>query len=81
MSETPLEPAAVVTHCPYCGHPLGSFFGNRLTVGHWCDRCQTAFAVTALDDPGETEGGPAGNAGGGRTFPSIDDYASGEGAT
>lgn len=64
----PAEPPLAVTHCPYCGQPLGSFFGNRLTTGHWCDRCQTAFAVTELDDPGEPEGGH-GNAGRGQTFP------------
>src|SRR6185312_12508219 len=53
-------------YCPYCGEPLGSFFGNRLADGsRWCERCQESFRVSIvnLDEgseeaPGETEGAP-----------------------
>ena len=53
-------------YCPFCGQPLGSFFGNRLADGsHWCERCQESFRVSIvnLDEgseeaPGDTEGAP-----------------------
>ena len=32
--------------CPFCGQPLGSFFGNRMTDGsRWCEGCQESFRV------------------------------------
>lgn len=63
MSVEPDLPA--VTHCPFCGQALGSFFGNHLVDGHWCERCQEAFAVAR---PGDSEGPDCGNAGDAGTF-------------
>ena len=35
--------------CPFCGQPLGSFFGNRMTDGsRWCEGCQESFRVASL---------------------------------
>ncbi len=56
----PPEPLPAVTHCPFCGQTLGSFFGNHLVDGHWCERCQEAFAVVR---PDAQEAPGAGNAG------------------
>jgi hypothetical protein len=39
-----------VRFCPYCGQPLGSFFGARIEGGAtWCDRCQECFRVVYVD--------------------------------
>jgi hypothetical protein len=50
-------------YCPFCGQPLGSFFGNRITDGsHWCEHCQESFRVSIVnldegsDSPREGEG-------------------------
>jgi len=57
---SPGERPPAVTHCPYCGHPLGSFFGHRMVDGNWCERCQEAFTVTRVGDgPEEAPGMPA----------------------
>jgi uncharacterized protein YbaR (Trm112 family) len=40
------EAPPAVRFCPYCGQPMGSFFGNRVEGGaFWCDRCQECFRV------------------------------------
>jgi hypothetical protein len=57
---TPPDRLPAVTHCPFCGQTLGSFFGNHLVDGHWCERCQEAFAVVP---PGAPEARAPGNAG------------------
>jgi hypothetical protein len=43
-------------YCPYCGEPVGWFFG-RFTAdgGVWCERCQDWFRVERIDE-GTTEG-------------------------
>ena len=45
-------------YCPFCGQPLGSFFGNRLADGsRWCERCQECFRVSIVNlDEGSEEG-------------------------
>ncbi len=36
--------------CPFCGQPLGSFFGNRMTDGsRWCEGCQESFRVCVVN--------------------------------
>jgi hypothetical protein len=56
MSEREPETPAV-RFCPYCGEPLGSFFGVRLADGScWCERCQESFRVTNVNDSETTEG-------------------------
>jgi uncharacterized Zn finger protein (UPF0148 family) len=44
-------------YCPYCGEPVGWFFG-RFTAdgGVWCERCQDWFRVERIDE-GTSEGG------------------------
>jgi hypothetical protein len=44
--------------CPFCGTPLGSFFGNRMDDGsRWCERCQECFRVSIVNvDEGSEEG-------------------------
>jgi hypothetical protein len=43
------EPVAVA-FCPFCGEPLGSFFGTRLADGERvCDRCGECFRVIRVD--------------------------------
>ena len=45
----PSEPA--VRFCPYCGNPLGSFFGHRMADGAcWCERCQESFRVSGVKE-------------------------------
>jgi hypothetical protein len=43
-------------YCPYCGEPVGWFFG-RFTAdgGVWCERCQDWFRVERVEE-GTTEG-------------------------
>jgi hypothetical protein len=42
--------APAVRFCPYCGQPLGSFFGVRIEGGATlCDRCQECFRVERVD--------------------------------
>lgn len=45
--------------CPFCGEPVGSFFGrhgdDRTT---WCERCQGWFRAERCDDPDVPEGDP-----------------------
>jgi hypothetical protein len=49
-----------VRFCPYCGQPLGSFFGARLVDGAaWCDRCQECFRVENVEDDEDTNDAPA----------------------
>jgi hypothetical protein len=52
------DPAAEPRFCPFCGEPLGSFFGNRMADGsHWCERCQESFRVSVVNvDEGSEEG-------------------------
>jgi hypothetical protein len=46
----PAEGPPVVAFCPYCGEPLGSFFGTRLAGGERvCDRCGECFQVVRVD--------------------------------
>ena len=42
-------------YCPYCGEPVGWFFG-RFTAdgGVWCERCQDWFRVERIEE-GTTE--------------------------
>ena len=49
--------------CPFCGQPLGSFFGNRIADGsRWCEGCQESFRVSIVnldegtDSPTDGEG-------------------------
>ena len=60
---SPPDPLPAVTHCPFCGQALGSFFGNHLVDGHWCERCQEAFAVVPPGDASAPDPGNAGDAG------------------
>jgi hypothetical protein len=50
-------------YCPFCGQPLGSFFGNRMADGSlWCEGCQESFRVSSVnlhegtDSPTDGEG-------------------------
>lgn len=46
MSEPGQQPP-VVAFCPYCGQPLGSFFGTRLADGaRICERCGECFRIS-----------------------------------
>jgi hypothetical protein len=56
-------------YCPYCGEPVGWFFG-RFTAdgGVWCERCQDWFRVERIEE-GTTEGDG--------TFSDIDDSENG----
>jgi hypothetical protein len=37
--------------CPYCGEPVGWFFGRFETDGGvWCERCQEWFRAERLDE-------------------------------
>lgn len=42
--------------CPFCGEPVGSFFGrhgdDRTT---WCERCQGWFHAERCDEPDDPE--------------------------
>ena len=45
------EAPPAVRFCPYCGQPMGSFFGNRVEGGaFWCDRCQECFRVESVKE-------------------------------
>jgi hypothetical protein len=46
-------PAAEMPHyCPYCGEPVGSFFGRFAADGAvWCERCQSWFRAHRCDEP------------------------------
>jgi hypothetical protein len=47
---TPPDPAPEPRFCPFCGQPLGSFFGNRMTDGsRWCEGCQESFRVSIVN--------------------------------
>ena len=36
--------------CPFCGAPVGSFFGRHDVTGAvWCEACETWFVATAQD--------------------------------
>jgi hypothetical protein len=49
-----------VRFCPYCGQPLGSFFGARIEGdAAWCDRCQECFRVENVEDSEDTIDAPA----------------------
>ena len=38
--------------CPFCGEPVGSFFGRFEASGAvWCERCQDWFTAERCDDP------------------------------
>jgi hypothetical protein len=40
-----------VRYCPYCGQPLGSFFGARIEGGaFWCEPCQECFRVEHVNE-------------------------------
>jgi hypothetical protein len=53
VTEPPEPPPAVVAFCPYCGEPLGSFFGSRLADDtRCCDRCGECFRITRVNDYG-----------------------------
>jgi hypothetical protein len=48
-----------VRFCPYCGQPLGSFFGARIEGdAAWCDRCQECFRVENVEDSEDTSDAP-----------------------
>jgi hypothetical protein len=57
MSESSY-PAAEPRFCPFCGQPLGSFFGHRMADGsRWCEHCQESFRVSVVNvDEGSEEG-------------------------
>ena len=43
--------------CPFCGTPVGSFFGRHGDGGAtWCDRCEGWFRASRADD--EDAAGP-----------------------
>jgi hypothetical protein len=40
-----------VRFCPFCGQPLGSFFGARIEGGGaCCDRCGECFRVISVNE-------------------------------
>jgi hypothetical protein len=54
---SPPDPAPAARFCPFCGQPLGSFFGNRMTDGSlWCEGCQESFRVTIVNLDEGTDG-------------------------
>jgi hypothetical protein len=39
--------------CPFCGAPVGSFFGRSDVTGAvWCEACEGWFDVRRVDDEG-----------------------------
>ena len=39
--------------CPFCGGPIGSFFGRFEARGAvWCEHCEDWFEARRVDDPG-----------------------------
>jgi len=46
----PGEAPPAVRFCPFCGQPLGSFFGARVEGGGvCCDRCGECFKVVDVE--------------------------------
>jgi predicted amidophosphoribosyltransferase len=59
------EAHPAVRFCPYCGQPLGSFFGARIEGGAvWCDRCQECFKVEHVVDSEDINDPPEPQVGG-----------------
>jgi hypothetical protein len=57
VSDAP-QPQPVVAFCPYCGQPLGSFFGTRLADGgSACDRCGECFRVVRVAEEETNQSG------------------------
>lgn len=49
MSTAP-DPEHEPRFCPFCGQPLGPFFGNRMADGsRWCEGCQESFRVSIVN--------------------------------
>ena len=43
--------------CPFCGEPVGSFFGRFGAGGEtWCERCEEWFRAARCDEPNAGEG-------------------------
>jgi len=50
-----------VRFCPYCGQPLGSFFGARIEGGGaCCDRCGECFRVISVNESEDSDDVPEG---------------------
>jgi hypothetical protein len=50
-----------VRFCPYCGQPLGSFFGARIEGGGaCCDRCGECFRVISVNESEDFDDVPEG---------------------
>lgn len=46
--------------CPFCGAPVGSFFGRQDVTGAiWCESCEGWFTARLLDDEGTDEPSPS----------------------
>jgi hypothetical protein len=53
-----------VRFCPYCGQPLGSFFGARIEGGGaCCDRCGECFRVISVNESEDSDDVPEGTPG------------------
>jgi hypothetical protein len=53
-----------VRFCPYCGQPLGSFFGARIEGdGACCDRCGECFRVFSVNESEDFDDVPEGTPG------------------
>ena len=45
--------------CPFCGEPVGSFFGHQGADGTcWCERCQDWFRAERAADPADPDAQP-----------------------
>jgi hypothetical protein len=54
MSDPPERPR----FCPFCGEPVGSFFGRHGIDGAaWCERCESWFRAERDDGGDAGEGG------------------------
>jgi hypothetical protein len=43
--------------CPFCGEPVGSFFGRFGAGGEtWCERCEDWFRAERCEEPNAGEG-------------------------